>query len=242
MKVVSATNVGNYRKNNEDSYYVNESKNLYVLADGMGGHLAGERASKMATEIIGEDFAGEREVISIDDAIEILSSSIRDANKKIYESSQENEDYRGMGTTLSSGLILDDVLIYSNIGDSRIYRINEEMEQITQDDSFVNYLIEIGEITEEEAKNHPKKNVLTKAMGTTSDIEVIVNTLNIKDKDVFLFCSDGLTNMVPDEEIFKIVKENSPEEARDMLLDLALKNGGMDNITCLLYTSPSPRD
>ncbi|KXA30492.1 putative serine/threonine phosphatase stp [Peptoniphilus harei] len=234
MKVVSATNVGNYRKNNEDSYYVNESKNLYVLADGMGGHLAGERASKMATEIIGEDFAGEREVISIDDAIEILSSSIRDANKKIYESSQENEDYRGMGTTLSSGLILDDVLIYSNIGDSRIYRINEEMEQITQDDSFVNYLIEIGEITEEEAKNHPKKNVLTKAMGTTSDIEIIVNTLNIKDKDVFLFCSDGLTNMVPDEEIFKIVKENSPEEARDMLLDLALKNGGMDNITFIL--------
>ncbi|MFR3064384.1 MAG: Stp1/IreP family PP2C-type Ser/Thr phosphatase [Peptoniphilus sp.] len=234
MKVVSATNVGNYRKNNEDSYYVNESKNLYVLADGMGGHLAGERASKMATEIIGEDFAGEREVTSIDDAIEILSSSIRDANKKIYESSQENEDYRGMGTTLSSGLILDDVLIYSNIGDSRIYRINEEMEQITQDDSFVNYLIEIGEITEEEAKNHPKKNVLTKAMGTTSDIEVIVNTLNIKDKDVLLFCSDGLTNMVPDEEIFKIVKENSPEEARDMLLDLALKNGGMDNITFIL--------
>lgn len=234
MKVVSATNVGNYRKNNEDSYYVNESKNLYVLADGMGGHLAGERASKMATEIIGEDFAGEREVTSIDDAIEILSSSIRDANKKIYESSQENEDYRGMGTTLSSGLILDDVLIYSNIGDSRIYRINEDMEQITQDDSFVNYLIEIGEITEEEAKNHPKKNVLTKAMGTTSDIEVIVNTLNIKDKDVLLFCSDGLTNMVPDEEIFKIVKENSPEEARDMLLDLALKNGGMDNITFIL--------
>ncbi|KXB71856.1 Stp1/IreP family PP2C-type Ser/Thr phosphatase [Peptoniphilus sp. DNF00840] len=234
MKVVSATNVGNYRKNNEDSFYVNESKNLYLLADGMGGHLAGERASKMATEIIGEDFASEREVVSIDDAIEILSSSIRDANKKIYESSQENEDYRGMGTTLSSGLILDNVLIYSNIGDSRIYRINEDMEQITQDDSFVNYLIEIGEITEEEAKNHPKKNVLTKAMGTTSDIEVIVNTLNIKDKDVFLFCSDGLTNMVPDEDIFKIVKENSPEEARDMLLDLALKNGGMDNITFIL--------
>lgn len=234
MKVVSATNVGNYRKNNEDSYYVNESKNLYVLADGMGGHLAGERASKMATEIIGQDFAKDREIKSIDDAIEILSSSIKDANKKIFESSQENEDYRGMGTTLSSGLILGDVLIYSNIGDSRIYRINEEMEQITQDDSFVNYLIEIGEITEEEAKNHPKKNVLTKAMGTTSDIEVIVNTLDIKDKDVFLFCSDGLTNMVSDEEIFKIVKENSPEEARDMLLDLALKNGGMDNITFIL--------
>ena len=234
MKVVSATNVGNYRKNNEDSYFLNESKNLYILADGMGGHLAGERASKMATEIIGSDFEGEREVKSIDDAIEILSSSIRDANKKIYESSQENEDYRGMGTTLSAGLILDNVLIYSNIGDSRIYKINKDMEQLTRDDSFVNYLIEIGEITEEEAKNHPKKNVLTKAMGTTPDIEVIVNTLNIEEKDIFLFCSDGLTNMVSDEDIFKIVKENSPEDARDKLLDLALKNGGMDNITFIL--------
>ena len=234
MKVVSATNVGNYRKNNEDSYFLNESKNLYILADGMGGHLAGERASNMATEIIGRDFEGEREVKSIDDAIEILSSSIRDANKKIYESSQENEDYRGMGTTLSAGLILDNVLIYSNIGDSRIYKINKDMEQITKDDSFVNYLIEIGEITEEEAKNHPKKNVLTKAMGTTPDIEVIVNTLNIGEKDIFLFCSDGLTNMVSDEDIFKIVKENSPEDAGDKLLDLALKNGGMDNITFIL--------
>ena len=234
MKVISATNVGNYRKNNEDSYFLNESKNLYILADGMGGHLAGERASKMATEIIGSDFEGEREVKSIDDAIEILSSSIRDANKKIYESSQENEDYRGMGTTLSAGLILDNVLIYSNIGDSRIYKINKDMDQLTRDDSFVNYLIEIGEITEEEAKNHPKKNVLTKAMGTTPDIEVIVNTLNIEEKDIFLFCSDGLTNMVSDDDIFKIVKENNPENARDMLLDLALKNGGMDNITFIL--------
>lgn len=234
MKVISATNVGNYRKNNEDSYFLNESKNLYILADGMGGHLAGERASKMATEIIGSDFEGEREVKSIDDAIEILSSSIRDANKKIYESSQENEDYRGMGTTLSAGLILDNVLIYSNIGDSRIYKINKDMEQLTRDDSFVNYLIEIGEITEEEAKNHPKKNVLTKAMGTTPDIEVIVNTLNIEERDIFLFCSDGLTNMVSDDDIFKIVKENNPEDARDMLLDLALKNGGMDNITFIL--------
>ena len=234
MKVVSATNVGNYRKNNEDSYYLNESKKLYVLADGMGGHLAGERASNMATEIVAKDFEDGKKIASIENAIEILSSSIRDANKKIYDSSQENENYRGMGTTLSCGIILDNVLIYSNVGDSRIYRINKDIEQITKDDSFVNYLMEIGEITEEEAKNHPKKNVLTKALGTTSDIEVIVNTLNIKDNDIFLFCSDGLTNMVPDEEIFKIVKENSPEDARDKLLDLALKNGGMDNITFIL--------
>ncbi|MDY3902810.1 Stp1/IreP family PP2C-type Ser/Thr phosphatase [Peptoniphilus sp.] len=234
MIVVSATNVGNYRKNNEDSYFVNESKNLYILADGMGGHLAGEKASKMATEIIASDFENAKEVNSLEDAIEILSSSIRDANREIFNSSEENEDYRGMGTTVSAGIILGDVLIYSNVGDSRVYKINKDIEQITRDDSFVNYLKEIGEITEEEAKNHPKKNVLTKAVGTTADIDVSVNTLKIEEGDIFLFCSDGLTNMIPDEEIFKIIKENTPEVAKDKLLDLALKNGGMDNITFIL--------
>lgn len=234
MIVVSATNVGNYRKNNEDSYFVNESKNLYILADGMGGHLAGEKASKMATEIIASDFENAKEVNSLEDAIEILSSSIRDANREIFNSSEENEDYRGMGTTVSTGIILGDVLIYSNVGDSRVYKINKDIEQITRDDSFVNYLKEIGEITEEEAKNHPKKNVLTKAVGTTADIDVSVNTLKIEEGDIFLFCSDGLTNMIPDEEIFKIIKENTPEVAKDKLLDLALKNGGMDNITFIL--------
>ena len=234
MKVVSATNVGNYRKNNEDFYFVNESKKLYILADGMGGHLAGERASKMATDIIASDFEKSKEIGSIKDAIEILSSSIRDANREIFKSSEENEDYRGMGTTVSAGVILGDVLVYSNVGDSRIYKINRDMEQITIDDSFVNYLIEIGEITEEEAKVHPKKNVLTKAMGTTADLDVSVNTLKMEKGDIFLFCSDGLTNMVSDEEIFKVIKENSPEDARDKLIALALENGGMDNITFIL--------
>ena len=234
MKVVSATNVGNYRKNNEDFYLVNESKKLYILADGMGGHLAGERASKMATDIIASDFEKSKEIESIEDAIEILSSSIRDANREIFKSSEENEDYRGMGTTVSAGVILGDVLVYSNVGDSRIYKINRDMEQITIDDSFVNYLIEIGEITEEEAKVHPKKNVLTKAMGTTADLDVSVNTLKMEKGDIFLFCSDGLTNMVSDEEIFKVIKENSPEDARDKLIALALENGGMDNITFIL--------
>lgn len=234
MKIVSATNVGNYRKNNEDFYFVNESKNLYILADGMGGHLAGERASKMATDIIASDFEKSKEIESIEDAIEILSSSIRDANREIFKSSEENEDYRGMGTTVSAGVILGDVLVYSNVGDSRIYKINRDMEQITIDDSFVNYLIEIGEITEEEAKVHPKKNVLTKAMGTTADLDVSVNTLKMEKGDIFLFCSDGLTNMVSDEEIFKVIKENNPEDARDKLIALALENGGMDNITFIL--------
>lgn len=139
-----------------------------------------------------------------------------------------------MGTTVSAGFVLEDVLVYSNIGDSRIYKINKGIEQLARDDSFVNYLIEIGDITEEEAKNHPKKNVLTKALGTTETLDVYVNTLKIEKDDIFLFCSDGLTNMISDEEIFKIVKENTPEVAKDVLLNLALENGGLDNITFIL--------
>ncbi|MDU1043295.1 MULTISPECIES: Stp1/IreP family PP2C-type Ser/Thr phosphatase [Peptoniphilus] len=234
MRVVSATNVGNYRKNNEDSYFVNDSKNLYILADGMGGHLAGEKASKMATDIIASHFKKNKNIRKTEDVIEILSSSIKNANKEIFESSENNEDYRGMGTTVSAGFVLEDVLVYSNIGDSRIYKINKGIEQLTRDDSFVNYLIEIGDITEEEAKNHPKKNVLTKALGTTETLDVYVNTLKIEKDDIFLFCSDGLTNMISDEEIFKIVKENTPEVAKDVLLNLALENGGLDNITFIL--------
>ena len=234
MRVVSATNVGNYRKNNEDSYFVNDSKNLYILADGMGGHLAGEKASKMATDIIASHFKKNKNIRKTEDVIEILSSSIKNANKEIFESSENNEDYRGMGTTVSAGFVLEDVLVYSNIGDSRIYKINKGIEQLTRDDSFVNYLIEIGDITEEEAKNHPKKNVLTKALGTTETLDVYVKTLKIEKDDIFLFCSDGLTNMISDEEIFKIVKENTPEVAKDVLLNLALENGGLDNITFIL--------
>lgn len=234
MKVISATNVGNYRKNNEDSYYVDDSSKLYILADGMGGHLAGEQASKMATEVIANEFENLKNSDNLQNIIEILSDSIKNANKEIYEKSANNENFRGMGTTVSVGYRLGDVLVYANIGDSRIYKLNNEIEQLTKDDSFVNYLIEIGEITEEESRHHPKKNVLTKALGTNPDIDVYVNTLNIKKGDIFLFCSDGLTNMVSDVDIFKIINDNTPDEAGNKLMETALENGGMDNITFII--------
>ncbi|MET3617373.1 protein phosphatase [Peptoniphilus olsenii] len=234
MKVVYATNVGNYRKNNEDSYYVDSSKKLFVLADGMGGHLAGETASTMATEIIAKDFEKLPINPKIEDIMDMTVESIKDANLEIFTKSKNIDDFRGMGTTVSMGYILKDTFIYSNVGDSRIYSIKENIEQLTRDDSFVNYLLEIGEITEDEAKVHPKKNVLTRALGTNDDVDVLVNNLKLAENEIILLCSDGLTNMVSDNEIYKIVKNNSPEIARDKLLELALKNGGMDNITFIL--------
>lgn len=234
MKVVYATNVGNYRKNNEDSYYVDSSKKLFVLADGMGGHLAGETASTMATEIIAKDFEKLPINPKIEDIMDMTVESIKDANLEIFTKSKNIDDFRGMGTTVSMGYILKDTFIYSNVGDSRIYSIKENIEQLTRDDSFVNYLLEIGEITEDEAKVHPKKNVLTRALGTNDGVDVLVNNLKLAENEIILLCSDGLTNMVSDNEIYKIVKNNSPEIARDKLLELALKNGGMDNITFIL--------
>lgn len=233
MKVISATDVGNYRKNNEDSYYVDNSSQLFILADGMGGHLAGEQASSMATEIIAREFENLKNH-KLQNVIETMATSVKNANSEIYEKSSNNEDFRGMGTTVSLGYSLEDVLVYANVGDSRIYKLNKDIEQLTKDDSFVNYLIEIGEITPEESKHHPKKNVLTKALGTAPDIDVYVNTLNIEKDDIFLFCSDGLTNMVSDVDIFKIIKENTPEDAGEKLMNLALENGGMDNITFII--------
>lgn len=233
MKVISATNVGNYRTNNEDSYYVDESEKLFILADGMGGHLAGEQASKMATEIIAKEFENIKNY-KLQNVIETMATAVKNANSEIFEKSTNNDDFRGMGTTVSLGYNLEKILVYANVGDSRIYKLNKDIEQLTKDDSFVNYLIEIGEITQEESKHHPKKNVLTKALGTTADIDVYVNTLNIEKNDIFLFCSDGLTNMVSDVDIFKIIKENSPEDAGEKLMELALENGGMDNITFII--------
>lgn len=233
MKYISATDVGKIRKNNEDSYYVND-KNIFVLADGMGGHLAGEKASQMATDIIAHDFENLKDP-NLEDVISIMSTSIKKANEEIFNTSKNNEEYQGMGTTASVGYIFENILVYANVGDSRIYKINEDIEQLTIDDSFVNYLIDIGEITKEEAKNHPKKNVLTKALGTNSDIDVMVNTLNLSKDDFILLCSDGLTNMVSDENILNIVKEeDSLEIMKDRLLTLALENGGVDNVTFIL--------
>ncbi|MDO5715123.1 MAG: Stp1/IreP family PP2C-type Ser/Thr phosphatase [Tissierellia bacterium] len=235
MKFVAATNVGKHRTNNEDCFYVDDiKKQLFILADGMGGHLAGEEASSMVTSIISEELENLSPNVEIEDIIGEIMGATQKANHDIYEKSLKNKEYQGMGTTLSLGYLLGDVLIYTNIGDSRIYHIRDNLEQLTKDDSFVNYLIELGEISEEEAVDHPKKNVLTKAVGTNPDISVMINTMKVQPKDYLLFCSDGLTNMVSSDEIYEIIVNNTLEDARDCLIEKALDNGGIDNITLIL--------
>lgn len=235
MKFVAATNVGKVRKNNEDSYYIDEEgAKLFILADGMGGHLAGEEASSMVTTLIPEQLSRLKDTTPLDEVISEILGATQVVNHKIYQKSQEEEAFRGMGTTLSLGYVQEDVFVYTNIGDSRIYLIRDGWEQLTKDDSFVNYLIEMGEISQEEAMDHPKKNVLTKAVGTGPNISVMINTLNIQKGDYLLFCSDGLTNMVSNEEIYTTITTHPLEEARDLLIEAALEQGGIDNITLIL--------
>lgn len=238
MEFVAATNKGCVRTNNEDSYYIpGDIKNLFILADGMGGHLAGETASQMAIDVISDYFSKES-IDTEDKLIETIESAISEANSKILQLSIDDENFRGMGTTLSIVYIFNDFVYYANIGDSRIYEIDKQkIEQITVDDSFVNYLIQIGEISEEEALNHPKKNVLTRALGTSPTVGVTVEKIPLESDKKYLLCSDGLTNMVSNQRIFEILNENNLASSKTKLIGEALSNGGIDNVTLIIIDS-----
>lgn len=230
MIAYGATNVGKVRKNNEDAFKISDKENIYLLADGMGGHLGGEFASSMAVQDL------EKLLIDVKNKTEI-KEAIEEVNRKIYQKSLEDENLSGMGTTLSMVKILEDHLYFANIGDSRIYRLKDgSLIQLTIDDSYVNYLLEVGAITSDQAKDHPKKNVLLKALGTTEDIEVFVQEIQWQEDDLYLLCSDGLTNMLDEEEIQEILSSHEAKEAVDILIDRALGRGGKDNITVIVLT------
>ncbi|CDZ74759.1 protein phosphatase PrpC [Peptoniphilus sp. ING2-D1G] len=238
IKFIALTNKGLVRENNEDSFIVDEENlKFFMIADGMGGHKAGEIASQKAVSILKEDLIN-AEINTEEDLVSTLINSIKEANREILNLSKENLKYRGMGTTLSLIYIFEDNVFYINVGDSRIYEINDEdIQQITQDDSFVNYLLEIGEISKDEAESHPKKNVLTKALGTSENLDIEVNKIYFNKENKYLICSDGLSNMVPKERLFSIVNEEKAEEIGEKLISEALDNGGMDNITLILIYS-----
>lgn len=232
MKVKSLTNIGLVRKINEDNYLVDEIRNLFVVADGMGGHKGGEVASTLAIKTIDE-------FLIIDNNLEnyrnILQKTIKKANTLIYKKAHENEDLSGMGTTLTAVLINANKLFIANIGDSRAYLITQaEIQLLTEDHSLVRELINSGEITEEAASSHPNKNILTRALGIEENIEIDLFEKEIKDGDYILLCTDGLTNLIKDEEICDIILGNEFEKSVEKLMDLALQRGGSDNITLIL--------
>ena len=226
-KIFQATHVGKVRHNNEDSLIVIEPE-TFVVADGMGGAQAGEVASQMLVETV-KEFLSETPPYNE----QILSQAILLANSKILNLARQNPNYLGMGTTATS-LSLDDRKAYfAHVGDSRIYRLrNNFLEQLTEDHSYVETLVRRGEITPDEARVHPMKNVLTQAVGVVENISVDTANFPVESGDTFLLCTDGLTNMVDDENIAKILQGAS--NPADALIDVALRAGGRDNISVIV--------
>ena len=239
MRAYARTDIGKAREMNQDYYYISPSGsniNLYILADGMGGYKGGEIASRLATisvkNYIESNF--ENTLKDKEEILKLIKSSMEYANMVVYEKSKEDQELEAMGTTLEVCLIYNNRAYIGHVGDSRIYRIRKEfMRKLTTDHSYVETLVKDGTITKEEAMHHPKKNMLTKALGCTPFVEADVTVKGFTRDDIILICSDGLTNMIPEDEIYDIIKENF-EEAPTKLIEKANENGGYDNITAIV--------
>lgn len=232
------SDVGRKRDNNQDVFYASENIAipLYLVADGMGGHKAGELASSMAMDIIVENFMGTRKDLSTETFIlKFMKKSIEEANTKIYLKSMESEKFKGMGTTITLAYIFDNKIYLGHVGDSRAYLIRDnEINQITEDHSYVNQLLKTGSITKEEAKLHPKRNMITRAVGSSSIIEIDLMVKKYNKNDILILCSDGLTNMVTDFQILEaFVDKNHIQKSCEELVRMANDNGGVDNITII---------
>ena len=233
------SDVGKVREMNQDAYYISDSSSevkLYLLADGMGGYKGGEIASNLAIKCTKNYIENNFKETPKDreSLIQLIASSMEYANMVVYEKSRENKEYEGMGTTLEVCLIYNNKAYIGHVGDSRIYRIRKDfIRKLTQDHSYVQKLVKDGTITKEEAENHPKKNMLMKALGCNAFVEPDVLVRGFLRDDILLMCSDGLTNMVKQEDIFENAKGNI-EKAPIKLVDLANENGGLDNITVVV--------
>ena len=236
------TDKGLVREINEDNWYANEpspvSRAFYaIVADGMGGHNAGEVASSLATNKISE-YINKRysDELSYNDLKIMLMKAIEEANRLILAESKNSTSRKGMGTTLVMCLIVNNKVIVTHVGDSRLYLIrNNVIHKVTKDHSLVAELVKEGKITEKEALTHPQKNIITRALGTDPTVEIDICEFDLIDRDIILLCTDGLSNMLSDDEILKTISESenviiSPKN----LVDLSNERGGTDNITAVV--------
>jgi PPM family protein phosphatase len=243
LKVAVVTDLGNIRTNNEDTglffrvadpQVTREKGALLMVADGMGGHAAGEVASKMAADTITKEYFKNGTAGNIEKS---LSKIFALANKNIYGASSANQALRGMGTTCTALVVVDKLVYYAHVGDSRAYMVKKDsITRITTDHTYVQQLVQEGQITAAEAEEHPQRNILTNAMGTKPQIRIDTGRfyMPFEENDTLLVCSDGLYDYLEDAEIAAMVNGNSPQEAADALVAEAKKRGGHDNITVVL--------
>lgn len=232
LKTYSMTDIGRKRNLNQDCVYscehpIGNLNNLFIVCDGMGGHKAGDYASAYTVKAI------EREVESSEHTaqVRILRDAIAYANSQIYEKANQDDDFQGMGTTCVAATIDEDTLYVANVGDSRLYLIDKNIQQVTRDHSLVAEMVRVGSLDADEARVHPDKNIITRAIGAAKEVDIDFFEVELKKGDLILMCSDGLTNMVEDDEILRIVRSgNDVAEIVEELIKMANHNGGKDNI------------
>ena len=223
------TDVGKVRANNQDAPIVSEKLRLYGVADGMGGHKGGEVASTSARDDLLRELEGKTPSVAT------LSGAIEEVNRQIYHQQEHDDALTGMGTTLSVLWMSDNFVYIGHVGDSRVYLLRDgEFRQMTLDHSLVEQLVREGVLTEEEAQNHPMRNIITRAIGTDESVEVDVVVEERRKGDLWLACSDGLHGLVDDRQIRDALRQYAPEKAADVLLKAALDAGGRDNVTLVI--------
>lgn len=237
MKAYSITDIGERRRINQDYVFCEENAignlpNLFIVADGMGGHNAGDYASRFCVEF----FTNKIKESNLSSPITMIDKAVKETNDILRIKAQEQVELEGMGTTFVVATIFDKEMYVANIGDSRLYVIGKEMKQITEDHSLVEAMIKTGEIDREEARVHPNKNIITRALGANTTVEPDFFEVYLEDGDTVLMCSDGLTNMLDDEAIENIIREYSDdlEMAAEILVKSANQNGGKDNIAIII--------
>ena len=236
MKTFAITDVGMVRQVNQDYVYATNKPlgslpNLFVVADGMGGHQAGDYSSKYTVEVLCRELKKSTDT----DVERALVSAIKTANTEIIREASSDPHLKGMGTTVVAATIVNQMMYFANVGDSRLYLINQGILQLSKDHSLVEEMVRLGGIKPEEAKHHPDKNIITRAIGAKENVEVDFYEHRLKRGDIILMCTDGLSNMVEDEELFHIVQGSRDiVEAGTSLVAAAKENGGTDNIGVVL--------
>ena len=236
MKISAKTDVGMVRSNNQDSYSAGDLTSEVtwaVVCDGMGGANGGNVASETAVKVISDKLTSGYHIGMNDNSVKnLIVSAIEAANMTLFSMARNNEELSGMGTTVVLAVRNTDTLYISNVGDSRIYIVSDSgITQVTTDHSVVQIMLDRGEISPEEAKDHPKKNVITRALGVDPDVRIDYSQEQLNENDIVLLCTDGLTNYVDDETILDICRTEDKYKIADKLVELANENGGGDNIT-----------
>ncbi|QEH68948.1 Stp1/IreP family PP2C-type Ser/Thr phosphatase [Cellulosilyticum sp. ST5] len=244
MQAIGKVDIGRKRVRNEDAIFVSNSPigilpNLYIVADGMGGHKAGSIASGLAISSFCEYLEAHKhiDIKTREDVTILLKLGIRNANHVIYEKSKQDEAYNGMGTTMTVATVIEDIVYLAHVGDTRLYLMNEgSIFQATTDHSLVQEMLEQGYISENETRAHPQRHIITRAVGTYAKVKIDTVMFDLSKVQYMLLCSDGLTSMLSNEEIHECVRRSSgeAEEIVDSLIEKANAKGGMDNIAVII--------